>query len=262
MYTLAIMKFQHTKIIFFALYLLIACGHPLSAQPLRIAVAANAQSVIKKLQADFKKKTGIESEIIIGASGKLSTQIINGAPFDIFLSADTAFPNQLYQKGFGLQKPKIYALGSLIVCGTNSQVMSWQKYLVSSDVKKVSIANPKTAPYGKAAEEALRFYQLTDQVSSKLIFAESISTVNTYLQTGAVDIGFTTEAFLYELVDKSHLKWARVDQKSYGKIYQSVILLTHAKGKNRKVATLFYDYLSSDSAKKIFAKSGYHVPKN
>ena len=232
-----------------------------AAQPLRIAVAANAQGLIKKLQADFKKKTGIETEVIIGASGKLTAQIINGAPYDVFLSADTGFPNQLFAQGFGLSKPKVYALGSLIVCGNKATDLNhWQRVLAGNSVKKIAIANPKIAPYGKAAEEALKFYGLNDKVNGKIVYGESISQVNTYIQTAVVNVGFTTEAFLYEHSDKSKLRWERVDQKSYNDIAQAVILLTHSKKTKLTEATRFYDYLSSPAAKKIIGANGYHLP--
>ncbi|UKT64258.1 molybdate ABC transporter substrate-binding protein [Pedobacter mucosus] len=244
------------------LVILLATNFHSSAQTLRIAVAANAQGLIKKLQADFKKQTGIETESIVGASGKLTAQIMNGAPYDVFLSADTEFPNKLFNAGFGLAKPKIYALGSLIICGSaTGDLKNWQILLQSETIKKIAIANPKTAPYGRAAEESLKFYKLDANLKSKLVYGESISQVNTYLQTRTVNIGFTTESFLYENINKSGLKWARVDEKSYGKIEQAVILLSNAKKSGMVNAQKFYDYISSATAKKIIANSGYHLPK-
>jgi molybdate transport system substrate-binding protein len=244
------------------LVLLVFLGNQIVAQPLRIAVAANAQGLIKKLQADFKKKTGIVTEVIIGSSGKLFTQIKNGAPYDLFLSADTSFPNQLYSDGFGLKKPIVYALGSLIICGSKElDVNNWQNILISPKIKKIAIANPKTAPYGKAAEESLFFYKLNEKVKPKLIQGESISQVSTYLQTGAVSIGFTTEAFLYENSNKSHLKWARIDQNSYSPIAQGAILLKHAQKEQLAEATRFFNYLSTPAARKIISSNGYHLPK-
>lgn len=233
----------------------------LSAQILRVAVAANAQTLVKKLQADFNKKTGIKIEAIVGASGKLTTQIMNGAPYDVFLSADTEFPDQLYAKGFGVQNPKIYALGSLIICGNAKvDIKNWQSALHDAKVGRLAIANPKTAPYGKAAEEALAYYKLKDKITSKLVYGESISQVNTYIQTGAVGLGFTTESFLYENVDQSKLKWARIDSKSYQKIEQGAILLAYAKKGMLTEAKKFYEYLSSPSARNIIRKSGYYLP--
>lgn len=250
------------KFLRLVLIIFIVANANLHAQNLRIAVAANAQGLIKKLQADFKKRTGIESEAIIGASGKLTTQIMNGAPYAVFLSADTDFPEKLYAGGFGLQKPKVYALGSLIICGSvKGDMRNWPSLLLKGEVNKIAIANPKTAPYGRAAMESLNFYKLNDQVKPKLVFGESISQVNTYLQTGVADIGFTTEAFLYENLDRSKLSWARVDQKSYASIEQGVILLNGAKKTGLKNALKFYEYLSSAPAKKIISANGYHLPQ-
>jgi len=244
------------------LLILLTVNFNLSAQKLRIAVAANAHGLIKKLQTDFKKRTGIETEVIIGASGKLTAQIMNGAPYEVFLSADTEFPDRLFNDGFGLAKPKIYALGSLIICGSAiADFKNWQSILNSGQVRKVAIANPKTAPYGKAAEESLKFYKLETKIKSKLVYGESIAQVNTYIQTGVVDWGFTTESFLYEKSDKTKWKWARVDEKSYGKIEQAVVLLSYAKKSGNSNAKKFYDYLSSSSARKIIASNGYHLPK-
>ena len=244
------------------LLILLTVNFNLSAQKLRIAVAANAQGLIKKLQADFKKRTGIETEVIIGASGKLTAQIMNGAPYEVFLSADTEFPDRLFNDGFALAKPKIYALGSLIVCGSaTTNFKNWQALLSSEQVKKIAVANPKTAPYGKAAEESLKFYKLDKKLKSKLVYGESIAQVNTYIQTGVVDMAFTTESFLYEKSDKIKLKWARVEEKSYEKIEQAVILLSYAKKSGNGDAKKFYDYLSSSSARKIIASNGYHLPK-
>jgi molybdate transport system substrate-binding protein len=243
------------------LILLVLQTYPISAQPLRIAVAANAQGLIKKLQADFKKQTGTDFEVILGASGKLTTQIKNGAPYDVFLSADTQFPNQLYAEGFGLKKPFTYAMGSLIICGQgNLNIKNWRQLLVSNTIKKIAIANPKTAPYGKAAQKCLAYYKLNEAVKSKLVQGESISQVNTYLQTGAVSIGFTTEAFLYENSNNPRLKWARIDAKSYQPIAQGAILLKHAAKGKLAEATRFINYLTSVSARKIIGNSGYHLP--
>jgi molybdate transport system substrate-binding protein len=253
------MKINISKTLVVAL-LLLSTGQ-LSAQPVRIAVAANAQGLIKKLQTDFKKRTGLQTETIIGSSGKLTTQIKNGAPFDVFLSADTNFPEQLYTAGFGIKKPVVYALGSLIIFGDNKlDLNKWQNLLNTDLITKIAIANPKTAPYGRAAEEALTYYKLKEKVSVKLIYGESISQVNTYLQTGAVAIGFTTEAFVYEISNKSRFKWIRIDQKSYGPIAQGAILLTHAKGGRLAEATRFFDYLTSAAARKIISSNGYHLP--
>lgn len=242
--------------LFCCLYLLNA-----SAQRLRIAVAANAQFVIKKLQADFKKKTGIETDAIIGSSGKLAAQIKNAAPYHLFLSADMEFAEMLYKEGFGITRPIPYASGSLIVCSrSNIELQHWQNLLNSNDLKKIAIANPKLAPYGVAAEQALRKYNLWDKVQAKLVFGESIAQVNTYLTTGSVALGFTTEALIYEYQGQHKLKWQRIDPRSYEKISQGMVVLKYAKNNQYKEAMTFYNYLSSAAAKMIFKQNGYLIP--
>lgn len=245
--------FLHLFFIFCIVSIATAQSHPL-----RLAVAANAQFVIKALQADFKKKTGIETEAIVGSSGNLTAQIKNGAPFDIFLSADMDYPDKLFKEGFAITKPKEYALGSLIVCSKgNLELKNWRLLLPGSDIQKIAIANPTLAPYGKAAEEVLRHYELWDKVTSKLVFGESISQVNTYITTGAVTLGFTTEALIYEYPDKDKLKWVRVDKSVYGKIRQGLIVLNYSRKGNYSNAMKFYNYILSPEAKQILKQFGY-----
>ncbi|QNF34457.1 molybdate ABC transporter substrate-binding protein [Adhaeribacter swui] len=242
-------------IVWFVLFPVLGCS-----QPLRVAVAANAQFVLKVLKTDFQKKTGIDLEIISGSSGKLTAQIKNGAPYDLFLSADMAMPQNLYQAGFGLSKPKSYALGSLIVCSSaNLDLKNWPKLVNQAEITKIALANPKLAPYGQAAEAVLRQYKLWETLQAKLVFGESIAQVNTYLTTGAVKLGFTTEALIYESQNKK-LKWVRVDRKLYPPIQQGVILLKHAQKENYAKAQQFYRYLFSAEAQQLFRQYGYLTP--
>ncbi|RDC62322.1 molybdate ABC transporter substrate-binding protein [Adhaeribacter pallidiroseus] len=230
-------------------------------QPVRVAVAANAQFVMKALQADFKKKTGMDVEIISGSSGKLMAQIKNGAPYDLFLSADMDFPENLYQAGFGISKPQVYALGSLIVCTTlDVDLKNWPELLTQTRITKMAIANPKLAPYGKAAQATLQHYKLWHQVQAKLIYGESIAQVNTYLSTGAVPVGFTSEALIYENLKKTKFNWVRVDKKLYPKIKQGVIVLSYAQKKNYAKVLKFYNYLFSPAAQQLFRQNGYQTP--
>jgi molybdate transport system substrate-binding protein len=231
------------------------------AQTLRVAVAANAQFVMRALQADFKKKTGIEIQMIPGSSGKLTAQIKNGAPYDIFLSADMDFPKTLYNEGFGINRPKVYALGSLIVCSTSDfDVKNWRNLLTTNKVNKIAIANPALAPYGKAARQALHNYGLWDKIKTKMVLGESISQVNTYIAAGAVSLGFTTEALIYESPDAAKLKWLKVDDKVYDEIKQGMLILAYAKKGNYNKAIKFFNYLQSPAARQLFVKNGYRIP--
>jgi molybdate transport system substrate-binding protein len=228
------------------------------AQNLKVAIAANLQPVIKELQKDFKKKTGITIDAISGPSGNLATQIKNGAPFDVFLSADTKFPDELYKSGFALKAPVVYAEGALIICSTQKlDYQNWPKLLSSNSIKKIAIGNPAIAPYGKAADEALKKAGIYEQVKSKVVLGESISQVNTYITTGVVPIGFTTLALVKDPANKTKLSYALVDLESYAPIQQGMVLLKQAKP--NMAASKFYQYILSPAAKTLFKKFGYHV---
>jgi molybdate transport system substrate-binding protein len=228
------------------------------AQDLKVAVAANMQGVIKVLGKDFKQKTGIGIEPIVGSSGNLSTQIKNGAPYDLFLSADMGFPESLFKEGFSLKQPEVYAYGSLIICSTqNIGFENWERVLLSSRIKKVAIANPTIAPYGKAAQESLKLKGILDNIQSKLVIGESISQVNTYITSGVVDVGFTTRALIKDAEGKTTLYWKEIDPKSYTPIKQGMIILKQTKESAN--AQKFYDYMLSPAAKAILKEYGYGV---
>ncbi|TSD64624.1 molybdate ABC transporter substrate-binding protein [Inquilinus sp. KBS0705] len=228
------------------------------AQNLKVAIAANLQPVIKVLQQDFGKQTGIGIDAISGPSGNLSTQISNGAPFDLFLSADTKFPAELYKKGFALKEPVVYAEGALIICSSqNINLANWAKLLPGATIKKIAIGNPAIAPYGKAAQETLMQAGIYDTIKDKIVYGESISQVNTYVTTGVVPVAFTTLSLIKDPANKTPLFYRVIDPKTYSPIQQGMVLLKHAQGNTK--AEKFYRYLLSPAAKKIFIRFGYHV---
>ena len=226
------------------------------AQALKIAAAANLQGVIKILGKDFTDKTGIEIEPIVGSSGNLSTQIKNGAPYDIFLSADMTFPENLYKEGFSAKAPEVYAYGSLVICSTSDiGFENWERMLLSARIKKIAIANPAIAPYGKAAEEALKQKGVWDDIQSKIVRGESIAQVNTYITTGVVDVGFTTRALIKDAERKTKLYWNLIDPKSYTPIKQGMVIIKATK--EAVNAEKFYQYILSAGARKILKEYGY-----
>ncbi|MGI4900031.1 MAG: molybdate ABC transporter substrate-binding protein [Janthinobacterium lividum] len=229
-----------------------------SAQNIKVAVAANLQGVIKVLQQDFLHQTGIKIETIVGSSGNLTNQIKNGAPFDVFLAADMNFPEELYKAGFTTTKPVIYALGSLIICSNkNLDFNHWEQLLQSNLVQKIALANPTTAPYGKAAVEVLNRKNLLQKIQPKIVYGESIAQVNIYLTTGVAAIGFTTEALISDAVNKQKLYWKRIDPTDYQPIKQAMVILKHA-AKNAQ-ADFFFKYMQSAAAQNILKKYGYRV---
>ncbi|MBK0379870.1 molybdate ABC transporter substrate-binding protein [Mucilaginibacter segetis] len=231
---------------------------PGAAQNLKVAIAANLQPVMKELQKDFKKRTGISVDAISGSSGNLTAQISNGAPYDVFLSADVNFPQTLFKKGVALQKPVVYAFGTLIICSTQNLNFNDVRGLLSgSGISKIAIGNPVIAPYGKAAKQTLTGLGIYNKLRPKIVFGESITQVNTYITTGVVQAGFTTLALVKAPANKTRLYYKLVAPESYQPIKQGMVMLKHAE--HNLAAGKFYRYILSVPAKKIFAAYGYHV---
>jgi len=250
-------KRQLRRIVFLTLSGLLFTG-ALFAQTLKVAAAANLQPVILVLQKDFKQKTGVEIEPIVGSSGNLVAQMHNGAPFDVFLSADMSFPKKLYDDGLTLNPPAVYAFGSLIICSTQDLGFeNWERLLMTPKIKKIAIANPAIAPYGLAAQEALQHKGIFNDIKGKLVTGESISQVNTYITTSEVEVGFTTQSLVKDPANKTKMYWKAIDPKLYSPIEQGMVVLKSST--NKAEAAQFYKYMQSAEAKKILEEYGYHV---
>ncbi|HWZ22030.1 MAG TPA: molybdate ABC transporter substrate-binding protein [Cytophagaceae bacterium] len=227
------------------------------AQKVTVVVAANAQYAMKEVEKQYEAETGKEIELIIGSSGKLAAQIKEGAPFDIFLSADMEYPQTLSKEGFAVYEPKIYGYGSLVLWTLKEFNLSDINILLLPEIKAIAIANPKLAPYGEAAVAVMNYYKIYEKVQSKLVYGESISQVNQYINSKTADIGFTAKSVVLSPEMKDKGKWIEVDKKAYSPIAQGAILLKSSKDRNGVDAELFYNYLYSSKAKKVFKNYGY-----
>ena len=198
---------------------------------------------------------------MIGSSGKLTSQVENGAPFDVFLSADMKYPATLYKEGFSLRSPKVYAYGKLVLWTMKDIDLSkGVNALSSTGIQKIALANPDLAPYGRQAVNALKFYKLYEPLQKELVLGESISQTNQFITTGAADIGFTAESVVLASNMRGKGKWVEVDPQSYEPIAQGVIVLKYAEKEHSKEAQEFYDFLFSAPAQEIFKKYGYKLP--
>jgi molybdate transport system substrate-binding protein len=166
---------------------------PASAQDkLHVAVAANFISPFKELAQSFEKKTGIKIEATHASTGQLYTQIVNGAPYDLFLSADRETPDLLH-KGGKAEVPFVYATGQVILWTNRKDLChlkNWREVMAVPGLNKIAVANPKTAPYGAAAMEAVKKTGVPANVQEKLVFAQNIAQAFQYAATGSVDAGF------------------------------------------------------------------------
>jgi len=228
------------------------------AQKLRIAVAANAQFVANVLANEFKKQTSIDAKLVVSSSGKLTAQIEQGAPFDVFLSADMKYPQELFAKQLTTGKPEIYAYGTLVMWSKKEiNLAKGLNALNQPFIKRIAIANAALAPYGEAAEQALEHTGLLAQLKPKLVYGESIAQVNQYLLTGAVDVAFTAKSIVLDPAQKDKGNWKEIDAKLYKPIAQGVVVLKASNGENLKQANRFYKFLFSAKAKQIFKQYGY-----
>lgn len=226
------------------------------AQGLRIAVAANAQFVARTLAAEFKRETGLDAELVVGASGKFTTQIEQGAPFDVFLSADMKYPQELFEKGFTTGKPRVYAYGKLVIWTLkNISIRDGLYSLTALHGGKIAIANPELAPYGEAAIQALTRLKLLEKVQPNVVYGESIAQVNQYLLTGAADVALTAKSVVLDPGQAGKGKWAEVPGNLYTPIAQGVVILRPAAANPR--AQRFYQFIFSKPAQEIFRKYGY-----
>ncbi|HVX27631.1 MAG TPA: molybdate ABC transporter substrate-binding protein [Parafilimonas sp.] len=246
----------------FSLFIILIFVLRLSAQTkITVAVAANMQYTMEALKAEFNKTDKTEIDVVLGASGKLTQQIMQSAPFDIFISADTAFPKKLSESGFTALLPKVYAQGLLVLWSAkdNIQPTADLKLLLNDNVQHIAIANPKTAPYGTAAEFILKKYNLYDKVSSKLVTGESITQTSQFIATKAADIGFTAKSIVISNEMKGKGKWVELQRSDYPPIKQAAVLLKYGQENHAAEAKKFYDFLFSSKAKAIYKKFGYIV---
>lgn len=238
--------------------LLLLCGATAHAAPLTVAVAANVKYAFDDLAVEFKKETGIEVQGVFASTGKITSQVKSGAPFDAFLSADNESPELLYKEGLAVTKPKVYAYGVLVLWTTKELDLSrGLSLLAEAKVQKVAIANPKTAPYGRAAIQVLESAKLNATVEPKLVFGESITQATQYVDSGAADIGFIAKSIVIapEMMGKG--KWIELPKGSYEPIAQSVVVLKHGAETQSESARKFVDFLFTPKARAIFEKYGY-----
>lgn len=253
------------------LLLLLGCGPPPDERKptkptrqtvLRVATAANVQFAMEDLAAAFQQAHGIQVEATISSSGKLTAQIIEGAPYHLLLSANMKYPKALLADGAAVGKVKIYAEGALVAWTLRPLLLSPEPaYLLSDSIKKIAIANPKNAPYGLQATRYLEHFGLLKEVREKLVYGESVAQTNQYIITQAVSLGITAKSVVHAPDMKAKGHWVELPADSYQPITQGAIITSFGQNNDAESSRLFFDFLSSPAAKRIFQKYGYRVPQ-
>ncbi len=229
---------------------------------IRIAVAANVSYAMPELKKAFCARfPDIKVETVLGSSGKLTAQIRNGAPYDLFLSADMKYPQALFTEGVAVTRPVVYARGALAILSVKPRDFSRGIAVVTDPaVRRIAIASNKTAPYGIAAAQALKNAGLFASAEPKFIHGESVSQTLTYTLKAA-DLGFVAKSALYSPKlsrFKEGKNWVTVDPERYTPIDQGIVLLRRAE--KSKDAAAFLTFMLSKKAREILQAYGYTTP--
>ncbi len=224
-------------------------------QKLNIAVAANMKVAMDSIVQVFSAKTGVECKLYTNASGTLCSQIEQGAPYGVFVSADHGYPKYLFEKGIVAQ-PEVYGLGTLVlVAHPEIKMNALNQTLLSPEVKKIAIAFPDNAPYGKAGDEVLTNLGVRQDLEEKVVIGESIGQVNQLFASNAVDVAFTS----YSFVKSYHkpLNYIVIDKKMYSEIEQSAAPII-SEGNHTKVSReKFMNFLATEECQNILDFYGY-----
>jgi molybdate transport system substrate-binding protein len=230
-----------------------------------VAAAANFIYALDSLHAAFKHAAPeVVVTVTTGASGSLFAQIKNGAPFDVFLSADTDYPAQLVAARLGEATTlRTFATGRLVLWTTQSDldVANLHGALRSPNVKKIALAQPKSAPYGRAAQAALEKLGTWSELRSRLVFGESISQTAQFVETGNADLGFVAMSLVLSPRLKSKGHWKEVPPELYAGVPLDHAGVLTKRGAGNPAAQRYLDFLGSAAAKKILRDYGYGVPK-
>lgn len=252
------MQRQTRSFIFISVLLLLFSSKSLFADGIRVAVASNFLQPAKYIASVYQHETGEKVLISAGSTGKLYAQIINGAPFDIFLAANQREPKRLEDEGYVVAGSRFtYARGKLALWDAKGlyQNKTIQEVLESSSYRRLSIANPSIAPYGNAALSILKNLKFDDVINNKLITGENVSQAYQYVATGAADIGFVALSQLKSYKDKPPGKYWLVDEALYEPILQQAVLLKNTK--NKLKARNFLNYLKGSKAMAMIENFGY-----
>lgn len=232
-------------------------GH---AEKITIAAAADLKFAMDDIVTTFKKANpGDELDVIYGSSGKFHTQIQQGAPYDLFFSADIGFARELAKAGHAASEVKAYALGRIVLWSTSVDASKMTlESLTDPKFTRIAIANPKHAPYGKRAEEALRAAGVWDKVEPKLVYGENIAHTAQFVQTGNAQVGIVALSLVVspELASKGGY-WL-VPDKLHEPLEQGFIITQRAAGS--ALAKRFSDYMNSKPARALMTRYGFVMP--
>ena len=238
--------------------LVLLAAQPLFAGEVSVAVAANFTDAARDLAPLFKKATGHTARISFGSTGKLYTQIENGAPFELFLAADSRRPQKAESAGLAVLGSRLtYAMGKLVLWGAKPAAWSdAESYLKRGSFAHLAMANPKTAPYGLAAEQVMQGLGVWQALQPRIAQGDSIAQAFQFVATGNAEAGFVAASQVKAWKGDAGSIW-EIPQTLYAPIEQQALLLK--KGENNPVAKAFLKFLQSETARTVITGYGYGV---
>jgi molybdate transport system substrate-binding protein len=228
------------------------------ADEVRIAVAANFTDATREIAPLFERATGHTTRISYGSTGKLYSQIEHGAPFELFLAADTTRPVKAEREGLAVPGTRIvYARGKLVMWSIKSDLfVNGVEYLKGANFDHLALANPKTAPYGLAAEQVMRRFGVLSQLTPKLVKGDSITQTFQFIATGNADAGFVAMAQIKGWQGDQGTLW-EIPADYYAPIEQAAVLLK--RGEHNPAAIAYLRFLESDAAREVIEGYGYGI---
>jgi molybdate transport system substrate-binding protein len=234
------------------------------SEDLTIAAASDLNFAFKDIVAAFENKTGTHVKLSLGSSGNFFSQIQHGAPFDLYFSADVRYPQKLEQTGHAVQGSLYrYAVGRIVLWAPAKSPLAVDKLgmeaLLDASIQKVAIANPKHAPYGRAAVAAMEHFKVYDRVKSKLVLGENISQAAQFVESGASDVGIIALSLALAPPMKAAGKYWEIPASAHQVLEQGAVVLKTAKNVER--AKAFLDFLKGPEGKRVMASYGFVLPE-
>ncbi|WP_457642496.1 molybdate ABC transporter substrate-binding protein [Persephonella sp.] len=254
------------KKIFLILFILSLIGKNIYAGEINIFAASNLSYVFDKIVDIYKKKNPDDRvKVIYASSGKGFNQIVNGAPFDIFFSANMSYAIKLYDKGYAITKAEPYVLGRIVLWTRKDSGIDVSKglhVLLDPEIEKIAVANWDLAPYGQAAKECLIKNRIFEEIRNKIVIGENITKTAQYVEFGAADIGFIALSLAKSKKLKEKGKYYLIPSDCHSPIKQGYVVLKHAEEKNRvKTVLRFINFLKTEKIKELLKKYGYEIPE-
>lgn len=233
-----------------------------AAEELTIAAASDLNYAIKELVAEYEKTTGNHVKLSLGSSGNFFSQIQNGAPFDLYFSADIGYPKKLEEAGLTVPGSLYrYAVGRIVMWtgnGTGIDVTRGFDALREPTIKKIAIANPKHAPYGRAAVAAMEYFKVYGQVKDRLVLGENISQAAQFIESGACDIGIIALSLALAPTMKARGTYWEIPANAHPPLEQGAVILRSST--HQESAKQFLEFMKGSQGQEIMKRYGFTLP--